>query len=62
MRTVRVPDDGTVHKLPPGLGRFPVFNIASFEDRLPPEMLSKGGIFLPIYRKQSLNAVSSPLV
>jgi hypothetical protein len=53
MRTVRVPDDGKVHNLPPGSGRFPLFNIASFADRVPEEMLSKGGVFLPIYRRRS---------
>jgi hypothetical protein len=51
MRTIRVPDDGKVHNLPPELGRFPLFNIASFQDRLPQDMVNKGGIFLPIYRK-----------
>jgi hypothetical protein len=54
MRTVRVPDDGKVHNLPPGLGRCPLFNIASFEDRVPQEMLSKGDIFLPIYRMRPI--------
>jgi hypothetical protein len=51
MRTIRVPDNGKVHNLPPGLGRFPLFNISSFKDRLPEEMVNKGGIFLPIYRE-----------
>jgi hypothetical protein len=56
-RTVRVPDDGTVHKLPPGLGNFPLFNIDRFKNRLPEEMESKGGVFLPIYRKKPLYQV-----
>jgi hypothetical protein len=51
MRTVRVPDNGRTYNLPPALGRFPLFNIASFTDRLPPEMISKGGILFPIYRE-----------
>jgi hypothetical protein len=51
MRTVRVPDDGKVYNLPPGLGRFPLFNIASFQDQLPREMVDKDGIFLPVYRE-----------
>jgi len=51
MRTIRVPDDGKVHNLPPGMGRFPLFNIASFNKRLPPEMVEKGGVFFPIYRE-----------
>jgi len=51
MRTIRVPDNGKVQNLPPGLGRFPLFNISSFQERLPQEMADKGGIFFPIYRE-----------
>jgi hypothetical protein len=50
MRTVRVPDNGKTYKLPPGLGRFPLFNVEAFSSRLPPEIAKKGGIFFPIYR------------
>jgi hypothetical protein len=44
MRTVRVGDDGNIHNLLPGLGRFPLFNISSFKNRLPEEMINKGGM------------------
>ncbi|KAH8647072.1 hypothetical protein BGZ60DRAFT_570501 [Tricladium varicosporioides] len=54
MRTIRVPDNGKIHNLPPGLGRFPLFNVSSFKDRLPDEMVNKGGIFLPIYQREAM--------
>ena len=50
MRTVRVPDNGKTYKLPPDLGRFPLFNVESYSSRLPPEIAAKGGIFFPVYR------------
>jgi hypothetical protein len=49
-RTIRVPDDGNSHHLPPGLGQFPLFNVASFAASLPQDSIDKGGVFLPMYR------------
>jgi hypothetical protein len=49
-RTIRIPEDGRVHKLPPDLGSFPLFNVENFKDRLPKEMVIKGGLFFPMYR------------
>jgi len=34
-RTLRVPDDGRQHGLPPGLGAFPVRDITDFGTRVP---------------------------
>ena len=34
-RTLRIPDDGGLHPLPPGVGRFPVFRVADDADRVP---------------------------
>jgi hypothetical protein len=50
-RTIRIPENGKVHNLPPGLGKFPLFNVQSFADKLPREIVEKGGIFFPMYRK-----------
>lgn len=50
-RTVRVPDSKQLSKLPPDLGKFPLFQIKDFAERLPPEMVAKGGLFMPMYRK-----------
>lgn len=51
MRTIRVPEDNQQYDLPPGLGRFPIFDIRPFDARLPPSMVAQGGLFLPMYRK-----------
>jgi len=50
-RTIRVPDDGKDHKLPPDLGNFPLLNVESFERYVPPQMRAQGRVFLPVYRK-----------
>jgi hypothetical protein len=49
-QTLRVPDDGTVHQLPPSLGPFPLFNVEKYRHKLPPELTMTGGLFLPMYR------------
>jgi len=54
MRTVRIPEDRHDYDLPPGLGPFPLFDIGTFSDSLPPQMVAQGGLFLPMYRKSHL--------
>jgi hypothetical protein len=56
-RTVRVSDSqtGEVSQLPPGFGKFPLFNISDYAEKLPVEMVARGGAFLPIYRESSLS-------
>lgn len=51
IRTTRIPEDGKDYPLPPGLGRFLLFDMHPFRSRLPPEMAAQGGIFLPMYRE-----------
>jgi len=58
-RTIRVPDNGDVNYLPPGVGSFPLYNIAEFAGVLPQDMVEKGGVFFPMYRKCSLLPPSS---
>lgn len=53
-RTVRVPDDGKEHNLPPGLGAFPLFNVEAFKSSLPQDMVEKGGLFLPMYQREAM--------
>jgi len=53
-RTLRIPDDGRVYPLPPGLGRFPLFKVSSFRDRAPPQWLGQGGAFIPMYQREAL--------
>ncbi|EXA32954.1 hypothetical protein FOVG_15926 [Fusarium oxysporum f. sp. pisi HDV247] len=54
MRTVRVPESDKEYDLPPGLGRFPLFNITPFSHILPLSMVAKGGFFLPMYQMEAL--------
>lgn len=50
-RTVRIPDDGSSHDLPPDLGNFPIYSTDSFSEKMPPNLARKGGVFIPIWRK-----------
>ncbi len=53
-RTLRIPDDGRHHFLPPGLGRFPLRLVDDFAARTPPAWLAHGGIVLPMYQSEAL--------
>lgn len=53
-RTLRIPDDGTDHPLPPGLGRFPVRHVDDVAPRLPPTWLERGGVALPMYQSEAM--------
>jgi hypothetical protein len=53
-RTLRIPDDGRTYPLPPGLGRFRIYRVADFADRLPPEWRERGGVFIPMYQREAL--------
>lgn len=48
-RTVRIPDDGGVHDMPPDCGRFPLYPVKEHKSRLPLEIVKRKGCFLPIY-------------
>ena len=50
-RTIRVPDGDGDSELPPSMGTFPMYSASEYEDKLPKPMASKGGVFLPMYRK-----------
>ena len=53
-RTLRVPDDGHVYPLPPGLGKLPVFRVADFKARLPVSLRREGGVFIPMHQREAL--------
>ncbi|KUJ20107.1 uncharacterized protein LY89DRAFT_682890 [Mollisia scopiformis] len=53
-RTIRVPEDGKVHALPPNLGFFPLYNVSHYADTLPKGMTSKGGCFMPVHEREAL--------
>ena len=53
-RTLRVPDDGTTYPLPPGLGRFQVFSIEDYRDRVPAPWLKDNGVFISMHQAEAL--------
>ncbi|KAI5917761.1 hypothetical protein F4810DRAFT_704677 [Camillea tinctor] len=53
-RTIRVPDNLGTSQLPPGLGNFPLFLVNNYANTLPPDMVSRGGIFFPMHQKEAL--------
>lgn len=53
-RTLRVPDDGKRHHLPPGFGPFPLRAIDDLEEaRLPPDWKRRGGVALPMWQAEA---------
>jgi hypothetical protein len=53
-RTLRIPDDGAVHHLPPGLGRFPVRHVDDFAENVPARWMRHGGVMLPMYQSEAM--------
>ncbi|KAF9059503.1 hypothetical protein BDP27DRAFT_1341354, partial [Rhodocollybia butyracea] len=53
-RTIRVPDNGKEHPLPPGLGSFQLFNVADYADKLPPSIVARGGVFISMYQREAM--------
>jgi hypothetical protein len=53
-RTLRIPDDGRVYPLPPGLGPLPVRRVSDYADRVPPSWVESGGVFIPLYQREAL--------
>ena len=53
-RTLRIPDDGGVYPLPPGLGRFPVCRVRDYASRVPAAWREHGGVFIPMYQREAL--------
>lgn len=53
-RTLRIPDDGRVYPLPPGLGRFPILKVEDYLDHVPALWREHGGAFIPMYQREAL--------
>ena len=53
-RTLRIPDDGSVYPLPPGLGNFPICRVDDYATTVPKSWLERGGIFIPMYQREAL--------
>src|SRR6056300_1267122 len=53
-RTIRLPESGQMHGLPPGHGQFPVRRVQDYQDRVPRHWLEHGGLFMPIHEREAL--------
>ena len=53
-RTLRIPDDGRMYPLPPGLGKFPIHRVDDYSARAPRDWEREGGVFIPMYQREAL--------
>jgi len=53
-RTLRLPEDGKTHALPPSLGSFPVRAVADYIDKVPASWREHGGVFMPLYQREAM--------
>jgi hypothetical protein len=58
-RTLRIPDDGKTHYLPPGLGNFPLRHVDDFASKIPDSWSRHGGVMLPMHQAEAMWAVFS---
>lgn len=52
-RTLRLPETGT-HRLPPGLGAFPLRRVEDYAQTVPAEWRARGGVMLPVYLREAM--------
>lgn len=53
-RTLRIPTDGKVYPLPPGLGAFPLRHVEDFADRLTDRQTKRGGVMMPLHQSEAM--------
>lgn len=53
-RTIRLPEDGKSHALPPSCGQFPMKRIEDYRDRVPEAWRDHGGVFIPMYEREAM--------
>lgn len=53
-RTIRLPEDGKTHALPPSRGSFPMKRIEDFKDKVPASWRDHGGVFIPMYAREAM--------
>ena len=53
-RTLRLPDNGESHYLPPGLGRFPLRHIEDFDLGDNNHLKKRGGVVMPMFQADAL--------
>jgi hypothetical protein len=53
-RTLRLPEDGKLHKTPPNFGAFPIYRVEEFAERLPESWPRERSAFIPMYQREGL--------
>ncbi len=54
-RTLRIPDDGNIYPLPPGLGPLPIQDVMKYAGRVPASWLEPDvHLFIPMYQREAL--------
>lgn len=53
-RTLRLPDNGDIHHLPPGLGNFPLRHIEDFDLGSNNHLKKRGGVIMPMFQADAL--------
>lgn len=53
-RTLRLPEDGKTHQLPPSIGSFPVRLVDDFKDKVPKSWVEHGGVFFPMWQREAM--------
>ena len=53
-RTLRIPDDGDEHNLPPGLGEFPLRHVEDFDLGESNYRKARGGLIMPMFQADAL--------
>jgi hypothetical protein len=53
-RTLRIPEDRKSYPLPPGLGRFPIYKVSDYRDRLPRQWQPSAAGFIAMYQCEAL--------
>lgn len=52
-RTLRLPNDGQRHALPPSLGTFPLKRVDDYADKVPASWREHGGVFFPMWQREA---------
>jgi len=53
-RTLRIPDDGKTHYLPPSMGNFPLKRVHDHRQTVPATVRSRGGFLMPMFQREAM--------
>lgn len=53
-RTLRLPEDGRKHALPPSIGNFPLKRVEDYASRVPEAWKAHGGLFFPMWQREAM--------